>query len=865
MFNLPNTKSPIARRFILYIVLFSSLITVIITASQLYRDYNNDISLIEYELERIETVHKGSLSAALWASNPKLLQTTIDGILQNRDIQYIEVRDTQKVWAQAGEVKGIAKENIERNYVMTYKHRKKDIKIGTLIVNVSLKGVYQRLYDKVWLILVSNAIKTSLVALFISFLFYKLVARHLYTISKFLEDHEPLSKNKTLQLVRSNKQKDEFDGVVDSINEMHSRLNEQVLEINQQKQYLFQTLNSIGDAVITTDKNGKVTSLNPVAEKLTGWSRKEAKGQALHAVFPVINETTRKAIENPIDKVLTTGETVHLSNHTKLISKDGKEYHISDSAAPILDGNEILGMVLVFNDVTEDYKVRQELKNSHALLEKITACVPGMVYQFVLDADGTMSFPYVSNAVQELYHLSAEEVLEDVNKIFSQTHPDDVEKLNGSIKESARNFTPWKLEYRICTEDGNVRWVYGDSKPERLPDGGFLWHGFVTDITEKKETEDALRRTQKMDALGKLTGGIAHDYNNMLGVILGYCELLNLEVKDNPELADYVEQISHAGERGVKLTKRILSFSRNKTSDFEKLDINSVLRNELHMLEKTLTVRIKLDLKLENDLWPVHVDESELEDAILNMSINAMHAISNNGSIVIETRNIKLDFNKAEGLGLKVGDYVQLKLVDSGCGIDVLIKDKIFDPFYSTKGDGGTGLGLSQVYGFMSRSNGAVSVESEVDKGSEFILYFPRYFGEDNKKESAELVEDLESNSQEKILVVDDEPSLLILACELLKQQGYQTFSAENAEKALDILEKEHVDLLLSDVVMPEMNGYELASIVQEKYPKVKIQLVSGYTGRDNNEHINRELFESLLRKPYKSGDLLSRIRVLLR
>ena len=858
------TKSPIAHRFILYIVLFSSLITLIITASQLYRDYNNDISLIEYELERIETVHKGSLSAALWASNSKLLQTTIDGVLQNRDIQYIEVRDKQKIWAQAGAIKGIAEENIERNYVMTYQHRNKDINIGTLTVNVSLNGVYQRLYDKVLLILVSNAIKTSLVALFISFLFYQFVARHLFTIVKFLEEHKPLSKSKPLQLVRSNKKKDEFDDVVDSINDMHKRLNEQVVEINEQKQHLFQTLNSIGDAVITTDKNGKVTALNPVAEKLTGWSDKEAKGQALNVIFPIINGTTRKSIDNPIDKVLLTGETVHLSNHTTLISKDGTEYQISDSAAPILDGSEVLGMVLVFNDVTEEYKVRQELKDSHELLEKITAHVPGMVYQFVLDDDGNMSFPYMSKAVQGLYHLSAEEVLEDVSRVFSQTHPDDVEKLNDSIMESARNFTPWKLEYRICTEDGDIRWLYGDSKPEKLPEGGLLWHGFVTDITAKKETEETLRRTQKMDALGKLTGGIAHDYNNMLGVILGFSELLSDEVKGQPTLVEYIEQITHAGRRGAKLTNKLLSFSRNRVSDFEKLDINTVLQEELHMLEKTLTARIQLEIKPEKNLWPVHLDGSELEDAVLNICINAMHAIVSNGSIVIETSNKSLSFTESEGLGVKVGDYVQLKIIDSGCGMDTYTKEKIFDPFYSTKGNNGTGLGLSQVYGFVSRSGGAISVESKLDNGSEFTLYFPRYFGEEDKKEFSESDENIKSKKQEKILVVDDEPSLLILACEVLNQQGYQTLVADSAEKALVILETEQVDLLLSDVIMPNMGGYELASIVQEKYPEIKIQLVSGYTGSENNEDMESELFVNLLSKPYKTEDLLSRIRVLL-
>jgi len=398
----PSIKSPIGKRLMIYIVLFSSLITLVITAIQLYRDYNIDIEHIYSELEQIETVHLDSLTASLWASNKKLLQTSIEGILKIKDMQYIEIRDGKKVWAKAGEVKG--KNIIQRNYPMQYHHRNKDVNIGTLTVGASLDGVYQRLLDKAWIILISNGIKTAFVALFIYFLFYRMVARHLSTISAFSERHDPLSDNTPLKLDRKNKKYDEFDVVVKSINDMQTRLHEQLLEINQQKQYLSQTLNSIGDAVVTTDEKGNVTRLNPVAEQLTGWTNDEACKQSLKTIFPIIDATTRAAIANPVDKVLATGETVYLSNHTTLIAKDGTEYQIADSAAPILnEKNNILGMVLVFNDVTEQYHIREALKRSEKKYNTLTTVSP--VGVFYTDPNG--SCLYVNEKWCEIAGMSA--------------------------------------------------------------------------------------------------------------------------------------------------------------------------------------------------------------------------------------------------------------------------------------------------------------------------------------------------------------------------------------------------------------------------------------------------------------------------
>ncbi|RDH84656.1 MAG: hypothetical protein DIZ80_04080 [endosymbiont of Galathealinum brachiosum] len=389
---------------------------------------------------------------------------------------------------------------------------------------------------------------------------------------------------------------------------------------------------------------------------------------------------------------------------------------------------------------------------------------------------------------------------------------------------------------------------------------------FVHDISEQITLEENLRRTEKMDAMGKLTGGIAHDYNNMLGVIMGYSGLLESELNKQPKLAKYAHEIHHAGKRGAILTKKLLSFSRKneKNSEAVNIDLNSLLKSQQHMLEKTLTVRIKLVFDLQKDLWPIYLEDSETEDAILNISINAMHAIEGNGKLTMHTCNQTINQMDAQALGLTAGDYVLFNITDTGHGMDKETREKIFEPFFSTKGEQGTGLGLSQVYGFVRRSGGTIKVYSERNKGTRFALYFPRYHETKDKKKLIEEnnVEDI--NGTETILLVDDEPALLNLGSETLTVHGFNVISAENAKNALDVLEHETIDLLITDIIMPEMDGYQLAAIVNEKYPEIKIQLASGFADNRNMTMVDENLQQNILYKPFSSIDLLQRIRKLL-
>ena len=980
------TKSIIARKLIIYIVLFSTCITLVITALQLYRDYNRDLKVIESDLNQIESVHLSTLTASLWSSNIKLLNSGITGLKEIRDIEYVEIYDGERVWVTAGELKG--KSNIIHEYPMVYTHRGKEVKIGVLKVAATLDGVYQRLLDKVWVILVSNGIKTSLVAIFMYFLFYHLIAKHIEKITRDLKYKKDNLKDKKLYLDRNNTKSDELDYLVESINELHENLHEQVVLADEQKQRLSQTLNSIGDAVITTDLEGLVSRMNPVAEYLTGWSNDEALGKPIKSIFSIVNSETNKAIENPIEHVIGTGEVVHLSNHTTLFSKTGKKYYISDSAAPIKDGDKILGMVLVFNDITEQYLLRETAAKSKRDLQSIMDNSPAVVYvkdisgiytfinkkfeeafnlthheiighsdldifpeeyalriieqdkeviaygkafeieEVVPQKDGihtfnSIKFPmfnnkgeiyavcgisnditgtkkvsealreselrfrqlaqnlkevfwvgspdwsevyYVSPSYETEWQLDAEKLYKDGHAWLQVIHPSDKDKVMAKIPTDINSIGEYVDfdEYRIIRPDGSIIWVQARAYPVRDEHGEVIRiAGIAEDITTRKSNDEIIRRTQKMDALGKLTGGVAHDYNNMLGVIMGYSELLQDMLTEQPELKKFAHEIFHAGERGAKLTKKLLSFSRKLPSDAKVINLNKILNEQQLMLEKTLTAKINLSLNISDDLWPVCVDANDFEDAIINICINAMHAMQGEGLLSIETFNVALTRIDAENMGVNSGEHVLVRLSDTGCGMDESTLENIFEPFFSTKGELGTGLGLSQVYGFVSRNNGAIYVDSIINKGTSINLYFPKY--QDNKQRT-KTIEDssLELSGKETILIVDDEPSLVNLASNILRAKGYKVFGVGNAKDALLLLQDEQVDLVLTDVIMPEVDGYQLANEINALYPNIKIQMASGYSDERHVKTNNTDLKNNLLNKPFTAKELLMKVRTLL-
>jgi len=395
----------------------------------------------------------------------------------------------------------------------------------------------------------------------------------------------------------------------------------------------------------------------------------------------------------------------------------------------------------------------------------------------------------------------------------------------------------------------------------------------LDDISAAHASEAALRRAQKMEAIGQLTGGIAHDFNNILGIIMGNLELLKFKLVDSDEALERVENALKGSQRGADITRKLLSFSRNTTQDAKPTQVNTIVENMQELISKSLTVSIDMQTKLAGDLWTVEIDPGDLEDAILNLSLNAKDAMPEGGTLVIETENIVLDEAYVNSNPeSQCGDFVLISVRDDGVGMPKDVREKALEPFFSTKEQGkGTGLGLSMVYGFTQNSGGHVSIISELNEGTSFQIYLPR--AKMKSKVAAERKNHLTElpRGTETILIVDDEATLVEIAEEHLKYLGYSVLSALDASQALDILaENNSVDLVFSDIIMPgDMDGCRLAQSVHELYPTHKILLVSGFTKKqgglpESDSAFVLELLRKRLHKPYNLPELALAVRYAL-
>lgn len=501
-----------------------------------------------------------------------------------------------------------------------------------------------------------------------------------------------------------------------------------------------------------------------------------------------------------------------------------------------------------------------ERKKSNETIQKLSLAVeqsPNII--IITNAKGKIE--YVNSAFIETTGYSREEVLNKSPSIIKSGEMP--ESFYSKLWQTIQAGKTWSGNFHNRRSNGELYWDEAKISPIKNTQGDITHYlGVQSDITDKKQIEQQLRRSQKMDALGKLTGGIAHDYNNMLNVILGYTELMEMVLTDaaDEKAKEFLKEIQHATDRGATLTKKLLSFSRQDSTEPESVDINKLLLDTQNMLEKTLTARINLEYKLADSVWPVYLDKGDLEDAILNMCINAMHAMPDGGDLAITTFNRTLLDDEAVVINLPAGEYVQLSISDSGSGINEDVLNQIFDPFFTTKGELGTGLGLTQVYGFIKRAKGAITIDSSLNQGTYILIYFPRHHSE---VEPSQIISDeiIEQRGTENILVVDDEAAICELSKKLLTSKGYNVLVAESGEAALKTLESNNIDLMVSDVIMPNMDGYKLAAKVREKYPQIKVQLVSGFD--DDRKHTEEDqlLYKHLLHKPYTAANLFDAVR----
>jgi PAS domain S-box-containing protein len=425
-------------------------------------------------------------------------------------------------------------------------------------------------------------------------------------------------------------------------------------------------------------------------------------------------------------------------------------------------------------------------------------------------------------------------------------------------------------EYPVTCKDGSVRQVVF-----RVATTGALNFVVLIDISERKRAEEEreklqsqLIQAQKMESVGRLAGGVAHDYNNMLGVIIGFTELALARTAADDLLRDHLGEVLNAARRATDITRQLLAFARKQTIAPQVLDLNDTVESMLKMLRRLIGEDVNLLWRPGAGLWSVKIDPSQLDQLLANLCVNGRDAIADVGRITIETTNVGIDAAYcADHLGFSPGEFVLLTVSDDGCGMDRATLDQLFEPFFTTKGTGrGTGLGLAMVYGIVKQNNGFINVYSEPDKGSTFRIYLPRHMGATDRAEAAAVVE-IPRGHGETILVVEDEVAILRLAGKMLERLGYRVLEAMTPARALEIA-KEHgrrIDLLITDVVMPEMNGRDLAERLQADYPELKLLFMSGYTA-DVIAH--RGVLEEgvhFVQKPFANHELAVKVREVLR
>ena len=609
------------------------------------------------------------------------------------------------------------------------------------------------------------------------------------------------------------------------------------------------------DMIAVVDMDGKRIFNSVSYQKVLGYSQEELQASS---GFEQIHPEDRERVKNAAAEARRTG--VGKTLEYRLRHKNGAWLVLESTSSVIQDADgKPEKLIIVNRDVTERKRAEETLRRLETGFRSVVEDAPYGIYR----ANTAGRFLQVNPALQKMLgYDSTEELLgKDLpSEIFG--HSEEYQRLTELLTRTEE------------IKDLEMEWKRKDATPitvrcsgRRVNDeNGALayFEAFAEDVTEKRILERQLRMAQKMEAIGRLSGGIAHDFNNLLGVIIGYSRVLKRELGANNPQAEHALEIEKAGQRAASLTKQLLAFSRQQVLSPAVLNLNTLAADMEKMLPQLLGEDIEVSLLLDPELGNVKADQSQIEQVIMNLAVNARDAMPMGGKLKIETSNVELDQTYVRSHpGSKLGSFVLLAVTDSGTGMDPATLTHIFEPFFTTKELGkGTGLGLATVYGIVKQSNGYIGLESIVGKGTSFQIYLPRHAGQP-------VIDDLKIDSPENlrgtetILLVEDSEPLRKLAKTFLESRGFRVLSAESGEDALQIAARfgGAFDLLLTDVVMPGINGRILAENLLLRQPGMKILYMSGYTDSFIAGHGVLDPGIHLLHKPFIEEVLIRKVR----
>ena len=621
-------------------------------------------------------------------------------------------------------------------------------------------------------------------------------------------------------------------------------------------------MSNITDRIWLTDMNFKIIWASESVSSNRGYQIEEKNPlQFSKLLTPGSLEIAVKIISEELTPQRLQQKDIDISKMLELefLRKDGSTFWSEVRLKVLRDDNGIPNAILgVGRDITERKRAEEEIRKNEAIMESVFNSAPIAV--IVIGPDRILR--YVVGNTNDIIGYTHEEMIGRTSRFLYFTD-EEYTQAGAALygKAVSGNIT---IEVRMRRKDGTEIWILLSGFPFKFEDSSAGLVVAAIDISARRAIEGRLRQSQKMEAIGQLAGGVAHDFNNMLTAILGYTDMVLFDLKPEDKNREKLTEVHKAGQRAAALTKQLLAFSRRQVLQLAPIDLNQTIEDLIKMLRRLIGENIELLVALDHELLTINADRSQIEQVIMNLCINARDAMPNGGRLSIETGNVFLDASYCSQYEwAKPGRYVFLSITDSGYGMDSEIKGKIFDPFFTTKeADKGTGLGLATVYGIVRQHNGGIQVYSEPGKGSMFTIYLPAIEHEETSI-LTESIENIPAGRHETILLAEDNEQVRYIAIRFLEDSGYKLLTAVDGEDALRVYKKHgaEIDLLLLDVVMPKKGGRNVYDEIRSVRPDIKCLFISGYSV--NAVHTNFILDQGLhlIQKPFLKDDLLRAVR----
>ena len=740
-------------------------------------------------------------------------------------------------------------------------------KYGTLFIAFSTESLSRQVSEFIYSVIVILGL-LFLLAIFMAHIFQKIIIRPVLALS---DTTKKITENQDYSVRVKSRPQDEigilydaFNNLLDDVHRSQQQVNKAFAALRESEERYRKVVELSPNGIIL-HKEGKILYGNAAAVKLAGYTNpEELIGKN---IFDFVHADFTEKVKERIAG-MKSGVRDLPQIEEKLRRADGSILIAQVAAIPFFF-DEQLTILTILQDITKIREAEQALRRSEVQFRSIFERSNDAMY--VLTGE---RFSLVNPRFIELFGYTEEEVLsQDFNLMDLVSEQSKEHILKRREQNRRRQFEPSAYAFRAVTKDGrplevevNLSQIEWDGKPAIL--------GIIRDVTEQRMLAEQLQQSQKMEAIGVLAGGVAHDFNNLLTVISGHVELSLMKTDKDSMVFRHLTEIDKAGKRAQDLTRQLLAFSRKQVVQLQSVNINDLIKDMYKMLVRLIGEDIRLDTVLTKKIAPVKADPGQLDQILMNLIVNAADAINIRSGqgfkrrITIETDNVYLDDEGIEFPGTENGSglYVLLSVSDTGVGMDEEVRSKIFDPFFTTKGMGkGTGLGMSTIYGIVKQNNGRIHVYSEKDLGTTVKIYWPSDQSKTSIKGKQKNQHDI-IGGQETILFVEDEDSVREFAVTALRDLGYKIYQAGNAGQALHLVHQEKIkyDILVTDMVMPEMSGNELAEKLQESNPALKVIFTSGYTdGKLVNKGVLDESIH-FLQKPYSVKTLSSIIRQVL-